>query len=69
MDLYKNRRSEPGLSVTKKVTANDEWLAEAYMKTDYTKLSEQDFQRTINNYLSYLVKEGKVDNEIKSEGN
>lgn len=69
LDLYKNRRSEPGLSVTKKVTANDEWLAEAYMKTDYTKLSDQDFQKTINNYLSYLVKEGKIDNEIKKEEN
>ena len=35
LDLYKNRKSEPGLSITKKVTAEDEWLAEAYMETDY----------------------------------
>lgn len=60
LDLYRNKREVPGLSVMHKVTAKDEWLAEAYMETDYSKLSESDFQQTINNYLSYLVKEGKV---------
>ena len=43
-----------------KVTWKDEWLAEAYMETDYSTLTEQDFQQTINDYLSFLVKEGTV---------
>lgn len=43
----------------KKVTYNDEWLAEAYMQADYSTLSNNDFKTTINNYLSYLVGEGK----------
>lgn len=30
------------------------------MKTDYTKLTEQDFQQTINDYLAYLVKKGHI---------
>ena len=30
------------------------------VKTDYTKLTEQDFQQTINDYLAYLVKEGYI---------
>ena len=30
------------------------------MKTDYSKLSEDDFQQTLNNYLAYLIKEGKI---------
>lgn len=30
------------------------------MKTDYSKLTERDFQQTLNDYLSYLVKEGYV---------
>ena len=38
----------------------DEWLCEAYMKTDYTKLTQDDFQRTINDYLAYLVRNGEV---------
>jgi hypothetical protein len=37
-----------------------EWLCEAYMKTDYSVLSEANFQSTLNDYLAYLVKEGKV---------
>ena len=60
IELYRNRQAEPGASATHRVSGNDEWLCEAYMKTDYTKLTEQDFQRTINDYLAYLVREGRV---------
>lgn len=58
--LYKNRITEPGLSITHKVNENDEWLAEAYMETDYNDLSESDFQNSINNYLAYLIKKGDI---------
>ena len=60
IDLYRNKKVIDGLSAIQCVTGNDEWLAEAYMKTDYTKLTDNDFQKTINDYLSYLVKTGKV---------
>lgn len=60
IELYRNRRAVDGLSATHKVSGADEWLCEAYMKTDYTKLTEQDFQQTINDYLAYLVKEGNI---------
>ena len=60
LNLYKNRREVPGLSVMHRVTWNDEWLAEAYMETDYSTLTEADFQKVLNDYLSYLVKEGEV---------
>ena len=60
LDLYKNKREVPGLSVMHKVTWKDEWLAEAYMETDYSTLVEDDFQKVLNDYLSYLVKEGNV---------
>lgn len=60
IELYRNRRAEPGLSATHKVSGEDEWLCEAYMKTDYSKLTEQDFQQTINDYLAYLVREGYI---------
>lgn len=60
IELYRNRRSVDGLSATHKVNGDDEWLCEAYMKTDYTKLREEDFQQTINDYLAYLVKEGHI---------
>lgn len=60
LDLYKNKREIPGLSVMHKVTYEDEWIAEAYMETDYSTLSEKDFQTVLNSYLAYLVKEGDV---------
>ena len=63
LDLYKNKREVPGLSVMHKVTWKDEWLAEAYMETDYSTLQESDFQKVINDYLSYLVKNGEVNND------
>lgn len=47
----------------KKVTWKDEWLAEAYMETDYSILEESDFQKVINDYLSYLVKQGDYIND------
>ena len=60
IELYRNRKAVDGLSATHKVNGDDEWLCEAYMKTDYTKLTAQDFQQTINDYLAYLIKEGRI---------
>ena len=58
--LFRNHKSVDGLSATAEVSGVDEWLCEAYMKTDYTTLCEEDFQQTLNNYLAYLMKEGKI---------
>ena len=60
IELYRTRKAVDGLSATKNVNGDDEWLCEAYMKTDYSTLTEEDFQKTINEYLAYLVKEGNV---------
>lgn len=60
LTLYKDNTVIDGKSAIEHVTGNDEWLCEAYMKTDFTKLSKDDFQQTINNYIAYLVKEGKI---------
>lgn len=58
LDLYENKKVVDGKSALQCVTHEDEWLCEAYMKTDYSTLTQGDFQKTINNYLSYLVKNG-----------
>lgn len=60
LKLFINHKSVDGLSATAEVSGDDEWLCEAYMKTDYTKLREDDFQQTLNNYLAHLLKEGKI---------
>ncbi len=60
LKLYRNRDVVDGKSARYCVGWEDEWLCEAYMKTDYTKLTQDDFQRTINDYLAYLVRNGEV---------
>ena len=59
LNLFRNKRVVDGLSATAEVNGNDEWLCEAYMKTDYSYLTEDNFLTTLNNYVSYLVKMGK----------
>lgn len=58
LELYRERKVVDGLSATKTVSASDEWLCEAYMKTDYSKLTQKDFELTIRKYLAYKVGEG-----------
>lgn len=60
LSLFNNKRVVDGKSSMAAVDGDAEWLCEAYMKTDYSKLTEADFQQTLNNYLAYLMKEGKV---------
>lgn len=52
-NLYQNNKSETGLSITRCVTAKDEWCAEAYMETDYSKITEDDFIKTIKDYVAF----------------
>ncbi len=58
--LYREKEVVDGLTAKACVTHKNEWLCEAYMKTDYSKLTQEDFQATLNDYLAYLVKEGNV---------
>lgn len=55
IDAYKNSREVTGMSVKKSVTAKDEWLAEAYMETDYSRLDSNDFISELRKYVSYNV--------------
>lgn len=66
-ELYKDRITQDGISVTHQVNGDDEWLCEAYMKTDYSTVSDKDFQETINHYLAYLVKSGMLYEDNKSK--
>lgn len=50
---YMNKEEKPGFSVTKVVTADDEWCAEAYMETDYTKLSKDDFIKSVKDFVYF----------------
>jgi type I restriction-modification system DNA methylase subunit len=59
LDQYKNKRSVDGKCVCKNVTGKDEWVAEAYMKTDYSNIREEDFIKEIRNYSVFKVLNGE----------
>lgn len=58
--LYRTRQVLDGKSAEANVTGNDEWLCEAYMKSDFLDLCGSDFIQICNNHISYLAKKGKL---------
>ena len=60
IEAYRNNEVHKGESVTAYVGPEDEWIAEAYLETDYTKLTRQDFEEVVKNYALF-----KLTNEIK----
>lgn len=64
---YLNRESEAGLSVLKAVTAKDEWCAEAYMETDYSVLSQADFEAVVRSYAMFRLMGASSTPESESE--
>jgi len=55
VQAFRNREVLAGHSVTKAVTATDEWVAEAYMETDYAALSERDFEVVMRDYAMFQL--------------
>ncbi|MDR3236966.1 MAG: N-6 DNA methylase [Spirochaetia bacterium] len=58
IELYREKEVKGGLTAKKAVDWEDEWLCEAYMATDFSKISQDDFQITVRKYLAYLVADG-----------
>jgi len=50
---YMNREEKAGFSVNRIVSANDEWCAEAYMETDYSVLSKDDFIKSVKDFIYF----------------
>ena len=50
-----NKDSVPGLSVSARVEANEEWCAEAYMETDYSRINQSLFESTVKNYALFML--------------
>ena len=53
LESYKNKEEIEGFSIKKYITANDEWCVEAYMETDYSKLNEKDFEKTLKDFVAF----------------
>ena len=52
---FRNREVHAGQSVLKKVTADDEWCAEAYIETDYSAITRGDFERAVRAYAIFRL--------------
>ncbi len=52
---YRNHKDIAGLSILKKITADNEWCAEAYMETNYSDLSVDDFANTIKQFTLFKL--------------
>ena len=50
---YRNKKEVKMESIKKCVSAEDEWCAEAYMKTEYSKLTNETFEKEIKKYILF----------------
>lgn len=66
VSAFINREVIPEFSVMKHITAEDEWCAEAYLETQYDRLSEEDFFETVKNFYLFSMKSGD-DNILEEE--
>lgn len=55
LSLYHHRSEVAGKSVNKIISSADEWCAEAYMETDYSVLSDNNFIEVMKSYAAFLT--------------
>jgi len=55
VESFRNREVRAGESVMRQVGASDEWCVEAYMETDYSKLTRDQFEKAIRDYAVYRL--------------
>jgi hypothetical protein len=54
LNSYFNKKEIKGFSVLKHVNAEDEWLVEPYIKTNFESLTNEYFEETIKEYSTFL---------------
>jgi 16S rRNA G966 N2-methylase RsmD len=55
VEAFRNREVHAGESVMQRVTADDEWSAEAYIETDYSVLSRGLYDATVRKFLMFRL--------------
>lgn len=64
VETFRNREVHAGESVLQKVGPDDEWVAEAYMETDYSTLSEEDFEQVLLDYALFKMRNASGSAEL-----
>jgi type I restriction enzyme M protein len=60
IETWRNREVHPGECVTAMVGPDDEWVAEAYMETDYSTLTPEAFEKVLLDYALFTLGHGEV---------
>lgn len=69
LKAFHSRTELPGQSILKQVGAQDEWLAEAYLETDYSSLTQADFAKVVREFAIFdAVVATEVGLEPEAEG-
>lgn len=55
VEQFRNREIHAGECVTQYITAGDEWCAEAYMETDYEKITQANFEQVVRNFAMFKL--------------
>lgn len=65
LDAYHSQKIKKGVSISKRLTAKDEWCAEAYLPTDYSSLTAEDVEKALRSYavFSHLHRLGRVEED------
>jgi len=53
VSAFRNHKALAGFSVMKQVSAHDEWCAEAFIETDYKKMTKDNFVSTMKKFVAY----------------
>ncbi|MFT8309246.1 HsdM family class I SAM-dependent methyltransferase [Acetobacter malorum] len=53
VEMYRNREVHAGESVLAKVIPEDEWVAEAYIETDYSSLTKESFETDLKKFMLF----------------
>jgi type I restriction enzyme M protein len=53
LDAYFNQRVAPGKSCKVAVTAEDEWIAEAYLEADYSQIDAAEYEKDVKRYALF----------------
>lgn len=66
VEMYRNREVNPGEAVMQQVEADDEWVAEAYMETDYSNLGPAELEQVLLEHALFVLR-GDLSTEDEAE--
>lgn len=67
VNAYKNREVIDGFSLMREVNEKDEWCAEAYLETDYSRISIEEYEKAVKKYLMFNLFDLSNLNEVAED--